>query len=322
MQTGIRLMAAVVCALFLNGCGKTTALEDAFTADRPGLGVQNRSEDSDITYFAENLCVTDEDVDEIDADTSDSLAALFFHLDTKEVLYAKNIHERLYPASTTKIMTALVALENGDLDAQTTVSKDAITFHESGVSTAKLKEGDVLTLRQLLYALLLPSANDAANVIAEQIAGSTDAFVEMMNEEAQKIGATNTHFVNPNGLHNEDHYTTAYDLYLMFQKAMEYDDFLEIIQTEDYDTTYLSADGTTVEASWSSSNQFTKGAVSVPEGMTAIGGKTGTTTAAMSCLVQLFADEQGQRYVAIILGCKERATLYAEMQSFLSNVYN
>jgi D-alanyl-D-alanine carboxypeptidase len=319
---GIRLLAVMFCAFLLCGCGQTAELEDAFTADRPGLGVQNGNEDSDITYFAEDLCVTNEDVEKIEADTSDSLAACFFRLDSKEVLYAKNIHERLYPASTTKIMTALVALENGDLDAQTTVSKEAVTFHESSVSTAKLKEGDVLTLRQLLYALLLPSANDAANVIAEQIAGSTDAFVEMMNDEAQKIGATNTHFVNPNGLHDENHYTTAYDLYLMFRKAMEYDEFLEIIQTEEYDTSYLSADGTTVEASWSSTNQFTKGAVSVPDGITAIGGKTGTTTAAMSCLVQLFADEQGERYVAIILGCKERAALYAEMQSFLSNVYN
>lgn len=297
-------------------------LEDAFAADRPGLGVQNTDENSEIAYFAKDLCVANEDVEEIEADTSEALAACFFRLDTREVLYAKNIHDRLYPASTTKIMTALVALEKGDMDAQATVSKEAITFNESGVSTAKLKEGDVLTLRQLLYALLLVSANDAANVIAEQIAGSQEEFVVMMNEEAQKIGATNTHFVNPNGLHNDEHYTTAYDLYLMFNKAMEYDDFLEILQTPDYNTIYLSADGSSVEAAWSSSNQFTKGAVTVPDGVTAVGGKTGTTTAAKSCLVQLFEDAQGERYVAIILGCKERAILYEEMQSFLSNLNN
>ena len=235
------------------------------------------------------------------------------HTTENNEIYAKNIHERMYPASTTKIMTALVALDKGDLDAQTTVSKEAITFSESGVSTAKLKEGDVLTLRQLLYALLTVSANDAANVIAEQIAGSQDAFVEMMNQEAQKIGATNTHFVNANGLHSEDHYTTA---------AMQHEEFLQMLQEKEYQASYQAADGTTVEAVWSTTNQFTKGDVTVPDGVTAVGGKTGTTTAAMSCLVQLFEDAQGEQYVAIILGCKERGILYQEMQTFLSNLNN
>lgn len=315
-------LVILLCSVLLSGCSGTVGLEDAFAADRPGLGIQNQEDGTDISYFAENLCVTDEDVESIEADTSDALAACFFNLNTKEVLYAKNIHERLYPASTTKIMTALVALEYGDLDAQATVSQEAVTFHESGVSTVKLKAGDVLTLRQLLYALLLASANDAANVIAEQIAGSSEQFVAMMNEEAAKIGATNSQFVNPNGLHDEEHYTTVYDLYLMFQKALEYDFFVEVLQTPVYETTYLSADGSSVSASWSSTNQFTKGDVTVPDGVTAVGGKTGTTTAAMSCLVQLFEDGAQERYVAIILGCKERAILYQEMQSFLSNLNN
>lgn len=274
------------------------------------------------SIFCKDLCVAEGDAEEIEADTSEAGAALFFNIDTKEVLYAKNIYERLYPASTTKLMTALVALKNGDLDAQTTVSQESVTFHESGVSTAKLKAGDVLTLRQLLYALLLPSANDAANVIAEQIAGSQDQFVAMMNAEAKEIGATGSHFVNANGLHDENHYTTAYDLYLIFQAAMQYDDFMEIIQQKEYTATYTASDGSAIEATWSSSNKFTSGAVTVPDGVQAVGGKTGTTTAARSCLVQLFTDAQGQRYVAIILGCKERGILYEEMQSFLSNLNN
>ena len=124
-------------------------------------------------------------------------------------------------------------------------------------------------------------------LIAEQIAGSQDAFVEMMNQEAQKIGATNTHFVNANGLHSEDHYTTVYDLYLMFNAAMQHEEFLQMLQEKEYQASYQAADGTTVEAVWSTTNQFTKGDVTVPDGVTAVGGKTGTTTAAMSCLVQL-----------------------------------
>ncbi|MCI8428868.1 MAG: D-alanyl-D-alanine carboxypeptidase [Lachnospiraceae bacterium] len=314
--------AALACCIFLNGCSQSVKLEDAFTADRPGFGIQGQSQDPDISYFAKDLCVADEDVQAIEADASDALAACFFNLDTKEILYAKNIHDRLYPASTTKIMTALVALEQGDLDAQTTVSQEAVTFHESGVSTVKLKEGDVLTLRQLLYGLLVSSANDAANAIAEMKAGSMEQFVALMNEKAVQIGATNTHFVNPNGLHDEEHYTTAYDLYLMFLEAMKYDTFLEILKEPSYDVSYVAADGTEVTASWTSSNQFTKGDVTVPDGVSAVGGKTGTTSAAKSCLVQLFEDAEGQRYIAVILGCSDRSVLYQEMQSFLSDLNN
>lgn len=316
------LLAVCLTASLTSGCGQTAQLTDAFSSDRPEYGIQSGDDNTEIPYFAKDLCVAEGDAEKIEADTSEAGAALFFNIDTKEVLYAKNIYERLYPASTTKLMTALVALKNGNLDAQTTVSQEAVTFHESGVSTAKLKAGDVLTLRQLLYALLLPSANDAANVIAEQVAGSQDQFVAMMNAEAKEIGATGSHFVNANGLHDENHYTTAYDLYLIFQAAMQYDDFMEIIQQKEYTATYTASDGSPIEATWSSSNKFTSGAVTVPDGVQAVGGKTGTTTAARSCLVQLFTDAQGQRYVAIILGCKERGILYEEMQSFLSNLNN
>lgn len=315
------VLSTCLMASLLSGCGKEAELENAFAPDDVRYGIRTDAS-SEFSYFAENLCVADGDVEEIEADTSESSAALFFCLDTKEVLYAKNIYERLYPASTTKLMTALIALKYGDLDARTTVSQEAVTFRESGVSTAKLKAGDVLTLRQLLYALLLPSANDAANVIAEQVGGSQEQFAAMMNEEAAKLGATDTHFVNANGLHNEEHYTTAYDLYLIFQNVMQYDEFMEILQTEKYETSYLASDGSAVDAAWSNSNQFTSGAVTVPDGVQAVGGKTGTTSAARSCLVQLFEDGEGQQYVAIILGCKERAILYQEMQGFLSNLNN
>ncbi|MBR5508680.1 MAG: D-alanyl-D-alanine carboxypeptidase [Lachnospiraceae bacterium] len=320
--TNKMLAASLLCSIFLTGCSSNPELTDAFQADRAGFEIHAQADAYDVTYFAEDLCVVNDNVEVIEADTEEALAACFFNIDSKEILYAKNVHEQMYPASTTKIMTALLALKHGNLDDQATVSKTAITFHESGVATAKLKEGDVLTLRQLLHALLVMSANDAANVIAEHIGGSMDGFAVMMNEEAERIGATNTHFVNPHGLHNEEHYTTVYDLYLMFEKALEYDEFKEILKLPSYETSYLSADGKSIKASWSSSNLFTKGNVTVPEGITAVGGKTGTTTAARSCLVQLFEDAEGTEYVAIILSCKERAILYEEMNSFLSNLNN
>lgn len=308
--------------VFLGGCSWGAALEEPFAADHPDLGVLGQGEDADIPYFAKDLCVTSTDAAEIEANTEEALAACFFKLDSKEILYAKNVHQRLYPASTTKIMTALVALDEVDVEAQTTVSKEAVTFTERGVSKADLKEGDILTIRQLLYGLLLASGNDAANAIAEQVSGSNESFVELMNVKAQKIGATNTHFTNPHGLHDEEHYTTVYDLYLMFQEAMKHEEFIEILKAASYEASYLAADGTPVTKTWMSSDLFTKGDVTVPEGVVAVGGKTGTTSAAKSCLVQLFEDAESSSYVAIILGCEERGKLYEEMQSFLSSLNN
>lgn len=319
---GCCLLAVMFLVMSVSGCSLEESPENAFTVDRPGLGIEAQGEEHEITYFAEDLCVAAEDVKNMEPEAADALSACFFNVDTREVFYAKNIHGQVYPASTTKVMTALLLLQQEDLDAQATVSKEAITLNDSGATTAKLKEGDVLTLRQLLHALLIISANDAANVIAEKIGGSIEHFVEMMNEEAARIGATHTHFVNPHGLHDENHYTTAYDLYLIFQEALKYDEFLDTIRVPSYETTYLSADGQEVPATWSSSDRFTTGDVTVPEGVTAVGGKTGSTRAAMSCLVQLFEDAEGQRYVAVILGCSERAILYEEMQGFLSALNN
>ena len=242
--------------------------------------------------------------------------------DSGTLLYSKGGDEIRYPASITKIMTLLLAVENCSL-------KEDVVFTETGTRDISwdsgnigMQVGEVMSMRACLYALVIRSANEVAAQIAEHVGGTEQHFVDMMNERAAQIGCTNTHFVNANGLHSEDHYTTVYDLYLMFNAAMQHEEFLQMLQEKEYQASYQAADGTTVEAVWSTTNQFTKGDVTVPDGVTAVGGKTGTTTAAMSCLVQLFEDAQGEQYVAIILGCKERGILYQEMQTFLSNLNN
>ena len=143
-----------------------------------------------------------------------------------EVLYDKNAYEKAYPASITKVMTALLileAMEDGRLAADTvvTVSDFAAKKDFSNESTANLKPGEQLTVEQLLYCLLLPSANDAAKALAEALDGSTAEFAARMNRRAGELGCQGTHFVNPNGLHNEDHYTTAYDISLYMEAALE-----------------------------------------------------------------------------------------------------
>ena len=157
-----------------------------------------------------------------------SPSTLLMDLDSGKILYSKNANTRMYPASTTKIMTAILTIENCQLTDTAVASHNAIYSVPSGYSHANIQEGEELTIEQLLNVLLIPSANDAAFVLAEHIAGSVEAFAGMMNEKAVEIGCKDTHFVNPNGIHDENHYSTAYDLALMGKYAMQYDVFRDI----------------------------------------------------------------------------------------------
>lgn len=270
--------------------------------------------------FASDLCVVSADVmDEASVDMAQAEAAALFDINGKDVLYSKNAHEKLYPASLTKVMTALVALKNGSLD-QVLTATDAVKITESGAQLCGLKPGDTMTLDQALHILLLYSANDAANLIAENIGGSVDQFVEMMNEEARSIGATNTNFVNPHGLTNENHYTTAYDLYLIFNEAAKYDTFCEIIQMPSYQTTYYDSKGKAKEVNYNSTNRFVKNDVQAPNNISVIGGKTGTTAAAGHCLILLSKDTSGSPYISVILKAESNDYLYQKMVELLDEI--
>ncbi|MCI9016230.1 MAG: D-alanyl-D-alanine carboxypeptidase [Clostridia bacterium] len=153
---------------------------------------------------------------------------------TGKIIYEKNAHKRMYPASTTKIMTAIITLENCNLTDTSTVSSNAINSVPFGYSHANLQEGEILTIEQLLYTLLIPSANDSANVLAEHISGSIENFATIMNQKAKELGCKNTNFVNPSGIHNDSHYSTAYDLALIGQYAMKNDIFRKIVMTSSY----------------------------------------------------------------------------------------
>jgi D-alanyl-D-alanine carboxypeptidase (penicillin-binding protein 5/6) len=158
--------------------------------------------------------------------------AIVIDVKTGQILYDKNMDEQREPASCTKVMTALLALEN--LDLGKTVTIDAETPFTGG-SRIYLLEGEQMTVEQLMYALLLESANDAAVALAKEIAGSVPAFAEMMNKKAAALGAQNTQFVNPNGLHEEGHLTTAYDLALIAREAMKNEEFRRLVTTYRYE---------------------------------------------------------------------------------------
>ena len=221
-----------------------------------------------------------------------------------EVLYDKKADEKAYPASITKVMTALLVLEaidSGKLtkDQQITAGPTTLQDMSGNYSTANLEPGDVLTVEQLLYCLLLPSANEAGNILAVAVDGSIEAFVEHMNTRAAELGCKGTHFVNPHGLHDPDHYTTAYDISLYMTEALKHELFRTIIHTATYvlPATAHMGEQTFYNTNALISNFHYSGYVYDK----CIGGKTGTTDEAGRCLVA--AAESGDTLlISVILG--------------------
>lgn len=304
----------------LSGCGSTDyGMAYSVNPEVSSYNVISFGADNRVQPFAADLCVVTEDIFADDLNMDASEAAVLFDVNNKEVIYSKNAHEKLYPASLTKIMTALVALKNSSLD-QTLKATDSVKITESGAQLCGIKSGDSMTMDQALHALLMYSANDAALLIAENVAGTVDGFVEMMNEEAQRLGATNTHFANPHGLTDQDHYTTAYDLYLIFNEAIQYEAFNEIIHMASYQTTYYDQSGKAKELNFKNTNGYINGNVSAPENVTVIGGKTGTTAAAGHCLILLSRDVNGAPYISVILRSESGDGLYAGMSDLLGEI--
>lgn len=319
-RIAVLLCMTILLSFCLTGCGEAAySMPYDLSSPVSAYRFQNSSSGNLAGLFAEDLCVIDQDVSVNSVDTSESEAALLCSINDKTVLYGKNANVRLNPASLTKVMTAIVALKYGNLDDMLTASGN-VEISESGASLVGIKAGDTMTLDQALHALLMPSGNDAAVMIAEYIAGSEEAFVDMMNEEALALGATNCHFMNSHGLTAENHYVTAYDMYLIFQEAIRYDEFVQIITASEYTGVYHNAAGEPKELSFTSTNQFINGNHEVPEGVMVIGGKTGTTTAAGNCLVLLSKDSSGNPYISVILKCSQRDYLYNEMYDLIDLV--
>lgn len=172
--------------------------------------------------------------DETEIPNISSPAALLMDSSSGKILYEKNMNEKRYPASLTKVMTAIVVLESCNLSDIATVSYDSVMSLSSGYVTANLQIGEELTVEQLLYVLMVGSSNDAAIVLAEHVSGSIEEFAKLMNEKAKELGCTSTNFVNPNGVHDEDHYSTAYDLALISRYAMKNETFRTIVSTTSY----------------------------------------------------------------------------------------
>lgn len=316
----------ILGCITLTGCTDRTDVENAYnlynTTDTYIENAQSQS-NTKVSMLAEDLCVGGTQNTESEYVISECAeSAAVFSVNSGEITYSQNIYEKCYPASTTKILTAYLALKYGDPDEVLTVSEDAMAALDSGSSVCGLQAGDQITLGEALYGLMLCSGNDAANVIAEGISGSMTEFAGLMNEEALALGATQSHFVNPSGLPDEDHYTTAYDLYLIFNEAVKNETFVDIISTKSHDTSYLDANGATIEKTWNNTNGYLTGAYKEPEGITVIGGKTGTTKDAGYCLVLYSKNTSDNPLISVVLKGNSKGDLYKIMTQMLSNFSN
>jgi len=247
-----------------------------------------------MSFFCVNTSAVYGDEPEITAKT-----ALLYSLDNDLIMYEKDIHEKLYPASVTKIMTALLTLEYCNPDDIVTVTKSALDAVPAQSSIAGLKVGEELTVHDMLICLLVPSGNDTANILAEHIGGTIGDFIDMMNTRAEELGCKNTHFANAHGFHDEEHYTTAYDVLLIVKEAMKHDLFNEIVGSAQ-----LSIPATNLEEEriFNSTNYLLSSHVTSKYLYDyAIGTKTGRTTPAGNCLVAA-AKKDGITLISVILG--------------------
>lgn len=315
------IVISLITSLFLSGCGQA---EYAFpyTYDYKvgcfDLDVGEKSEKLDT--FAKDLCIVNENyLNGLEAVVTEPEAAGLFSIDDQTVMFAKNVHLQLNPASLTKVMTAIVALKYGNLEDIVVVG-DEINNLDPGAQRCGLKEGDKVTLSQLMYVLLIWSANDAAMTIAKHVGGTPEDFMNLMNEEARKIGAVNCHFMNPHGLTEENHYVTLYDMYLIFNEALNYDVFKEIIQLPSYKSVYQDADGKDKYFDYLSTNMYLRGDYEAPEQVRIAGGKTGTTFAAGNCLIVYAIDNSNKSYISIMMHAEDKEKMYTQMSELLKEI--
>lgn len=237
--------------------------------------------------------------------------AIVMDMDTGEVLYAKGIDEKRAPASTTKIMTAMLAIEKVPFETQITFT-DEVNNIEAGSTHIGIKPGETLTMKDCAYAILLASANEVSSGVAEYIGTTVPTFVDMMNQRAKELGCTNTHFVNANGLYDENHYTTARDLAIIAKAAFQNETFREVIKTPYY---IVPKTNITDEERWlNNHHKMVLQGSEHYEGC--LGGKTGYTEKAGNTLVT-YAERDGRKLVCVLLADINIVAQYTDTKALL-----
>lgn len=323
-RSRLLFFASIFLLLLLCSCGRKP--EKAFSEDQSVMRLSSVSLHSGAEHnteaFASKLAIpVDQSYNDQSMDTDSFILVEKDGKESDRAVAFRNPYKRVYPASITKLMTALVCVNNvEDLDQEFVISPSS-SIKVSGSSTAFLQVGESLKIRDLLYGTLLPSGNDAAVAVAEASFGSVDSFVEKMNEEAIRLGALSTHFTNPHGLPDESHYTSAYDIYLIMRAAMENEDLREILGTKEYQVVYKDRNGVKKSQVWKATNLYSTGEKELPSGLTIQGAKTGTTKDAGYCLaLDTEKSDSPYSYISVVMKGENKDNLYENMTNLLAKI--
>ncbi len=327
MKKWKKLTAALLSGMLLFGSGMSAFAEEYDTYEE---SYESSDDSSGDTYEEEEEFIPEDYYDPIETNEIagwpqgpmiQAASAIVMDLDTNAVMYGKNLDEVHYPASITKIMTTLIALENCSLDEVITCGPEVYDLEENS-SNLGIQDGEELTMRQALYGLMLASANDIANAIAVYVGGSMSGFADMMNAKAEELGCTHTHFANPSGLNDENHYTTVRDMALIAQAAYANPQFREIASTTEY--TIPETNVTEETRSFLNHHKILQSDSEYFQSW-CTGGKTGYTSDAWNTLVT-FAEADGRRLVCVLLRENGAARAYTETTDLMGyafeNFYN
>ena len=316
---GVWCSLILSCTLVLSGCGAEENPLLDYQIDSPASVGSAGNLKEVAEYLSEGICVIPKGQQtKTKASVMQAKASLIIDDTAESMLYSCNIYKKLYPASITKIVTALVALKYGNLEETVTVSYNASHITEYGAKLCGFEEGDTIVLKDLLYSFLICSGNDAGIAIAEHVAGDVDSFSKLMNQEMKRLGAVHSHFVNPHGLHDKKHYTTAYDLYLVFHELVRDEQFLDIVSQSGFKAKYYNRKGKKKKLYFTSTDRYLLGTATAPQGVEVIGGKTGTTFDAGSCLILYSKGADGHYYISVVLGADGAWALYEQMNYLMS----
>lgn len=317
----IIIFVIIICFTLLTGCNyqsydTSSKLHISTTPELPIVRPESLASDNVVIPY---------DAYVYDNSDSEYGSGLLINQTQNSVIYAVNPHKRIYPASMTKILTALIvmdAVESGQISLNdTVVVGKKIEFNEDNVAILGLQPGDYITVNSLMHALLISSLNDCAVVLARYVGGNVSSFVELMNKKAAQLGATNSHFVNPHGLHDNNHYTTPYDLYLIFKEFLRHDTLLQIDSKSKYNISYTRNDEK-VDVELNATNAFLSNSFEMPTGYHITGWKTGTTEKAGNCIILEFvSDETGDKYICLVSNATDHEALYQNVSDMLKQIY-
>jgi len=308
------------------GCSANDEVASSFFADKYveesteikiDISVPEITLDVPDKFLYEDICFSEEDVIIDGAYDFTAAAVICFNISDAEIIYSKGMFDKIYPASTTKLLTAITALKYGELDSVITISEDNCGITTPGAQLCGFKKGDRITLRELMHCLLVYSGNDSSVAIAEAISGSTEEFMKLMNKTAKELGAKDTNMTNPHGLHELNHYTTAYDMYLILNECLKYDILKEIFAEKEYTAIFEDADGNQKTLPMLATNLYYSNNVEAPEGIEVLGGKTGETIAAGKCLIIRSMNSDGKMFITGVFKTEDKPTLYNEMNELL-----